>query len=317
MRVRILVIAGTFFLSLGLVGMALMPASRAGAAQPAPNAESLLEAELAAAAEANARTTLHGPVAITAPSVVTAPLFVGVDNVSEFAYLVDPDTSESSALFDDHEIWGAAYDPDNERVLFVEGVSLYEWSTDGVLKFMGDVTSANTGNSMAMVGLAYGDGVLYALRNITTPQNPEGLYEINLNTQVATLVTTFSPGPDLYDIGGLAFDPVSDKLYGTNDIPDSRGLVEIGLNGVITAVAPYPAGQNDLDGLAIGDGRAYLVPDEPGFIYVYDFATMTYTTPITNPWTTSEVFSGAAWIQMPKPSYFPAVFGSSLAEPSR
>jgi hypothetical protein len=76
-----------------------------------------------------------------------------------------------------------------------------------------------------------------------------------------------------------------------------RGLVQIDPDGTVTLLAPYPEGQTDIDGLAVGDdGRAYLVTDEPGSIYVFDFATMTYTTPIGNPWTSSEIFSAGAWV---------------------
>ena len=52
-------------------------------------------------------------------------------------------------------------------------------------------------------------------------------------------------------------------------------------------------GETDIDGLAFDNGRLYLITDEPGNIYVYNLGTGSYETPLTNPWTTSEVFSGA------------------------
>jgi hypothetical protein len=312
MRVRILVIAGTIFLSLGLVGIALTLAQGVVPGPAQPDAESIREAELSAAAERGPAVTLRESVQITLPEVITAPLFTGVDNVSEFTYLVEPDTGVNHPLFDGFEIWGAAYDPDAERLFFVDGVNLYQWSlADSVLKLLGIIRNSDL-TALSMVGLAYGDGTLYGIRNITSASDPEGLYAINTDTLIATLVTTFGTSPNMFDMAGLDYDLDTGKLYATNDNPATRGLVELGLTGVITPIAPYPEGQTDLDGLAIGDGRAYLIPDDPGFIYVYDFATMTYTTPISNPWTTEEIFAGGAWIPGPEPVYMPVAAGSPL-----
>jgi hypothetical protein len=315
MRVRILVIAGTIFLSLGLVGIALTLAQGAVPGQTQPDAESIREAELSAAAELDAVETIRETTQITAPMIITAPLFVGVDNVAEFTYQIEPDTGNNHPRFNGFEIWGAAYDPDNERVLFVSGTNLYQWSSDGVVEILGSIKSAVGTNVLSMVGLAYGDGVLYGVRNITTPGDPEGLYQIDLDTLVATPLAAFTPD-SMFEIGGLDYDGETGKLYGTNDYPEGQGLIEIDASGVITVVAPYPDGQVDLDGLAVGDGRAYLIPDDPGFIYVYDFATLTYTTPISNPWTTEEIFSAGAWIEGPEPIYLPIAAGSPLDEPA-
>jgi hypothetical protein len=69
------------------------------------------------------------------------------------------------------------------------------------------------------------------------------------------------------------------------------------MDGTVTAIAAYPAGETDLDALAIdNNGRAYLVPDQPGSIYVYDLIGGSYLAPFANPWTTAEIFSGAAYI---------------------
>jgi hypothetical protein len=313
MRVRILVIAGTIFLSLGLVGIALTLAQGAVPGQAQPDAESIREAELSAAAELNAAETIRETTQITAPRVITAPLFVGVDNVAQFTYQVEPDTGDSHPLFKGFEIWGAAYDPDNDRVIFVSGTNLYQWSSDGMVEILGSIKSTDGVNVLSMVGLAYGDGMLYGVRNISTPGDPEGLYQIDTDTLVATSLAAFTPEA-MFEVGGLDYDGETGKLYATNDL--TSGLIEIDASGVITVVAPYPEGQTDLDGLAVGDGRAYLIPDEPGFIYVYDFATLTYTTPISNPWTTDEIFSAGAWIEGPEPLYLPIAAGSPLDEPA-
>ncbi len=95
------------------------------------------------------------------------------------------------------------------------------------------------------------------------------------------------------DIGGLAVDTTTGDLYGTDD--GSGSIVRINNDGTLTVVAAYPAGQTDIDGLAYGNGKLFLVIDEPGDIFVYDIASGLYETPLTNPWTTSEIFSGGAF----------------------
>jgi hypothetical protein len=314
MRVRILVILGALALSLGMVGIALTLAQDTVAPQPGADAEANREAAAAVEAEANAEFMARETLDFTGPAVISAPLFAGIDQFSEFAYLIDPDTGEDFPLFDGVEVWGAAFDNDNNRVFFVRGASLYQWPLDGEPELLGNIKSVVVEQFLAMVGLAYGDGTLYGIRNISSEGDPEGLYSIDPDALEATLITNYNVVPGLVDLGGLAFNPETGTLYGTNDTPATRGLVEVGLDGEITVIAPYPAGQSDLDGLAIGDGRAYLIPDEPGQIYVFDFAPMTYTTPISNPWTSSETFSGGAWVEpsVPEPKYMPYVAGSPL-----
>jgi hypothetical protein len=93
--------------------------------------------------------------------------------------------------------------------------------------------------------------------------------------------------------------------------------VEVGLDGSLTLIAAYPNGETDIDGLAISDdGRAFLITDAPGDIYVYDFNTMTYTAPISNPWTSSENFSGGAWVtdESPEAELSPESLSETIGE---
>lgn len=238
--------------------------------------------------------------AIDATALITAPLFAGVDDVEVFTQAIDPATGDSTALFDGVEVWGAAYDWREETVYIVSGTRLVAWPLDDAPMDLGTITGAGAEvpTPLTFVSLAYVDGILYATRNISTAGFPEGGYTIDPTTLEATLVFTYSIGATAADIGGLAANPLTGQLYGTNDDADLRGLVQVDLDGTISLVAPYPAGQSDIDGLAISkDGRAYLIPDQPGQIYIYDFSTMTYTLPITNPWTTGSLFSGGAWVE--------------------
>jgi hypothetical protein len=138
---------------------------------------------------------------------------------------------------------------------------------------------------------------LYGTKNIAN----EAIWAID-PTGLATVFFDYVDGD--YDFGGLAYNPLDGLFYGTNDdSTPARGLYSIDAfgGGAITLVAAYPAGETDIDGLAVGDNVAYLITDQSGDFYKYDLTQGpggTYTT-ITNPWTSSEVFAAGAWIPEP------------------
>ncbi len=256
--------------------------------------ETELEQSLARAAELNPTP----PVAITTLAGVNAvqyPLFVGVDDVTIPAYQIDPASNDTVEAFVGAQVWGAAYDPVNRIVYFNNGSTLYEWPVGGVVISLGTIVDT-FGATQSMVGLAFYDGTLYGTKNIAN----EAVWIIDPTTLEATVYIDYVDAD--FDFGGLAADPNTGELYATNDdtTPNGSGLFRINLDGSGTLIAPYPDAQTDIDGLAISDdGFAYLVTDEPGFIYVYDFAAAAYTTPLNNPWTTAEVFSSGAWLFEP------------------
>ncbi|QLQ07277.1 MAG: hypothetical protein HZY76_15420 [Anaerolineae bacterium] len=184
-----------------------------------------------------------------------------------------------------------AYDPVNNKVYFNSGSTLYEWPVGGSIAALGTVTDPS-GAAQAMVGLAFYNNVLYGIKNIAN----EAIYAIDTTTgwPPSSLTTRM-----VILTWGFAADPNTGTFYATNDdtTPFGSGLFRMNPDGTGTLIAPYPAGQTDIDGLAVShDGKAYLVTDEPGFIYVWDFVAGAYATPLNNPWTTSEVFSAGAWI---------------------
>ena len=65
-------------------------------------------------------------------------------------------------------------------------------------------------------------------------------------------------------------------------------------------LAPYPAGQTDIDGLAVHNGLAYYVTDGPNtvqpFFYIYDIASGQQTGTLPSPFTGSGTFGAAAFI---------------------
>jgi hypothetical protein len=299
-RIGALIVAVTA----GLLLMLTMVVS-AQSVTVADSAETEREQLAAQEAEAQSAQRLAKWRSVLADTDLTMPaLFVGVDDFDVSTYAIDVLTGEATALFDGIEIWGAAYDWRNEIVYMVDGTTLIAWPLGDAPVALGTIRGdGEPDTALTFVGLAFFDGTLYGSRNIGNPTYPEGLYTIDPSTQRATLVATFSIGASAADIGGLDADPILGGLYGTNDDSDARGLVTIELDGTVTVVAPYPADEDDVDGLAVGnDGRAYLVTDEPGDFYVYDLAAGAYVDPIGNPWTTSRLFAGAAWVAPLTPS---------------
>ena len=286
---------------------ALLFAPATGAAPAADSgtgdesAETALEQALARAAELAAhaeRAPLPIPFAGSGLTRGTdGPLFVGVDDATVPAYRIEVAGGGATQAFTGFELWGAAYDPAGDRVFFNSGSTLRVWPVGGAVETLGIVVDGG-GAAQAMVGLAFDDGVLYGVKNIAN----EAIWSIDPTTLVATVLVDYVDAD--FDFGGFAVDPASGEFYATNDdtSPHGSGLFRIALDGTGTLVAPYPAGQTDLDGLAVGGGFAYLVPDEPGSIYVWDLVAGAYVAPLPNPWTTLEVFSAGAWIELPGPA---------------
>lgn len=252
--------------------------------------ESQIEQTKAAAAEA-AGPAEEVPLQGLVESVVY-PLFLGVDDTTVPAYTMDPATNISTTAFSGAQVYGAAYDPASRVVYFNSGGTLYEWPLDGAPAMLGTVVDGGAATQV-MVGLAFHDGQLYGTKNIAN----EAIWTIDTNTLVANVHIDYVDAD--YDFGGFAVDPMTGIFYGTNDdtTPHGSGLFQIHPDGSATQIAPYPVGQSDIDGLAISDdGHAYLITDEPGFIYVYDLIGGAYEAPLQNPWTTPEVFSAGAYI---------------------
>ena len=224
-------------------------------------------------------------------------LFVGVDDTTVSTYVIDPADNNTQPAFSGSEVWGAAVipgaSPGDAVVYFHSGSSLYRWQHPGVPELCCSLTFG--GATSSMVSMAYDPtaGELLFTKNISV----EAVYSLPVTAGAcpATCDVTqeWTYDSTANDFGGIALDPATGTLYGTND---TGGSVDI-LNpdGTTTFVVDYPAGQSDIDGLAFGNGKLYLVIDEPGDIFVYDVAGATWDLPLTNPWTTAEIFSGAGF----------------------
>ncbi len=237
-------------------------------------------------------------VLVIAPCANGQLLVGNDDTASTNAWEVNVNDGTAVILWEGTEAWGMAYDGLTNTVYANDG-SLLRWGDLGSGAPANELTVVDvTGGSLSMVGLAWANGELYASRNIAN----EAIYSIDLGSGLASVLLDYDDGS--YDFGGLAYNPLDGLFYGTNDdtTPFGRGLYSIDAfgDGTISLIAPYPAGRTDIDGLAVGNNIAYLVEDESGdTIHPYDLVNGIYLPDLPNPMTSSEVFSGAAFVPEP------------------
>lgn len=242
-------------------------------------------------------------------------------------------------------IWAMTADDANERLLYLDvgprfpgadpssNLYAYDYSS-GASTFLGQIVSRETGSGISMQGLAYtSSGELYGVHNVGGVPG-HGLYRLDLDNRIGTglnatiladgevLSRDLPGGESAWDFGTLDYDPVTGKIYVINDdadAPQGRGLYAYDLAGnaldFVVSSPEYRRLENDFDGLATGDGKAYWVTDEAGVVYVYDLVDggdfEDFLSPIT---TESGLFAGAGYAPgllaiIPEPTTAAAVGG--------
>ncbi len=232
-------------------------------------------------------------------------LFVGTGGfngqVANPAHMVDVLSDNAVSVFSDFPVWGATADHSNQRVLLtsgtaspgdVDGSILYEWSP-GVTGPSSLGTITVSGSALRIDGLAMVGEDLYGIHQYSDTAGSAGLYHIDL----PTLEASFEVGTTHAAIGGIDADPATGTIYGSSN--SLTQIVEIDLVTGEIPVADYPTGETDVDGLAVGGGKIYLIPDDssPLEIYVYDLASGSYEPSLTTPWSASDAVSGGAYLQ--------------------
>jgi len=135
-------------------------------------------------------------------------------------------------------------------------------------------------------------GVMPQLRDLGSDTRPDSfrlwgtafsrqLYRLNPATGMGTLVGTFVLPTSTDEIRTLAFDTVSEKLYGTSDV-DSN-LYEINPNTAALTLIGH-VGLSQLGGMgADAAGNLYGIKEDTGGIYLIDELTATPTLVSTVP----------------------------------
>lgn len=205
-------------------------------------------------------------------------------------FTVDPVSDTATSILSGVGVWGATADVANQRILFTRsdgsayGCELFEVPyAGGAPTSLGIITDSG-GAGFRIDGLAISGGTLYGSY---AGGSANGIYSIDWGTLQATLLGSYSDS-----ISGLDADPDTGTIYGVDDTIGA--LVTVSTTGTVTFVAAYPSGYSDIDGIAVGNGIAYLVTDEAQAIQVYDLVAGSYLAPLTSPFTASDVFSAAA-----------------------
>ncbi|MDZ7625290.1 MAG: hypothetical protein U5J96_12725 [Ignavibacteriaceae bacterium] len=193
--------------------------------------ETLLEQAMALAEE---QSPSIKPNPLSSILEVTHPLFIGVDDATVPAYFGNPATNEWLQALIGYQFWGAAFDVANNKVYFNNGGTLYEWPVGGTVTQLGTIVDT-LGATQSVVSLAFYNGELYATKNIAN----EAVYKIDTSTLVARVYIDYIDA-DL-DFGGLAIDPNTGDIYGTNDdtTPFGSGLFRINTDGTCNLLSQH------------------------------------------------------------------------------
>ncbi len=219
-------------------------------------------------------------------------------------YDVNPSTGVATPIYSastsDAKPWGMAYDSASNTLYWNNGSTLFSSPYGPALTPTNLGTMMFNGATVNFVGLGFRNGKLVGTRNIST----EAVYEIDPGSLTAVQTYVY---PSTFDFGGLEVDPVTGKLYGLSD-SGGAGLYEIDDVAMTTSFrAPYPAGETDIDGLAVYNGVAYYVTDGPNTtqanFYIYDVATGQSLGTVPSPFTGSGTFAAATYV-VPEPATF-------------
>lgn len=247
-------------------------------------------------------------------SPANAQLVVGQDQTLGHLWVIDlnPGGTGTRQLVSGStaNIYGLAADNANNILYWSDGgSSLYKatMAPTGTLtpELVGSFNIGGT-NVTSMVGLAYDStaAALYGYRNSSTT-GPEGFYSIDVNTAACTLVHQV-PATGV-EFGGFDYNPVDDSFYACTDSAGApfastdvyRFPKPIDSNTAVF-VTSYPGTDSDIDGLAVGNNKLYLINDNNsppvgGGHYVYDLATNSFEADIPFTWSSTGAFSGGAW----------------------
>ncbi|MCC6907608.1 MAG: hypothetical protein IT430_06690 [Phycisphaerales bacterium] len=232
---------------------------------------------------------------LAATGSAAGQLFVGLEGSAPPTRSTDL-SGFPNVVWDDHfafDVSGAAASPDGTLYLCNGAFTtkLYTSTLNGppVLRATLDTD---------MHALAFGRGRLYGYSNFAAIK---GIYEIDINTGVCTLVLDVYTNTG-FRYFGLDYNPADDLFYGYTEYGDS-GLYSINIDtGAQTkVVGPIPASNSQGRGLAVGRNTVYITAtrgDDGIPQYAYDLSQGPNGTWVafTQPYPNDHATGGAAYI---------------------
>lgn len=232
-----------------------------------------------------------------------AQLVVGHDSAAGQIAVIDfanPGTPRTLLTGTDAQVQAMAADESGRMLYWLDGGTRlmrapYTFSGTITPTLVGLTTVGGT--TTTFTGLAFDstERKLYAWRN-SGSLGTEGFYEINGTNGQATLV--YATATTGFDFGGFDFDAATNAFFACSD-SNGAGIYRLSKPLATTTpvlVTPYPSGDSDIDGLAAGGGRIYLVNDNNTGMYVYNLSSAAYeaTVPFTYA-STGGTFCGGAY----------------------
>ncbi|MBS0189571.1 MAG: hypothetical protein U0573_09070 [Phycisphaerales bacterium] len=219
---------------------------------------------------------------------------------------------------------GLAADTVNKKLYSNDAARLNVWNYGslgtaptfiaGMYRTNDNITFTATG----VDGLAFTGGKLYASTSFGSTVYKKGIYQVNTTpdagshcvmTPVWLDPTGVGTNSGTIQFGGIDFNQADGKFWVTNgtDTTGSGGTYQRAIytvdalnTGAMVKVADFPAGHNQIDGLAIGGGYAWLTEQAPGSstvnIFGFNLTTLTYDKSFTFALAdASQRASGACW----------------------
>lgn len=219
---------------------------------------------------------------------------------------------------------GMAADTTNGIIYSNDAARLNQWSygsvgtaptlIGGMYRTADNINFTATG----VDGLAFANGQLYASTSFGSTTFKRGIYRVNTTPDGAGRCVMSSVWLDPTGVGtlsgtcqfgGIDFNAADGKFWVTNgtDTTGSGGTYERAIytvdafgSGAMTKIANFPVGHNQIDGLAIGGGYAWLTEQAPSSatvnIFGFNLTTMTFDKSFTFTLAdASQRASGAAW----------------------
>lgn len=223
----------------------------------------------------------------------------GLGSNTNTIYAIDVDSGVGTMLFPmPVSVLGMAADDTGRLWFTAEDGGLYTFVLgDAAPTFVGMLTRSALGSNLRMDGLAWRDGTLYGWQEFDdfASGTEAGLYTIDTVAVTRSLLLA-APDDDLRS--GLDVDPATGLFYLANDMDLTFEVLDTGDNS-LAVLGPYPFGEVDLDGLAVGGGSLWAIEDDPGpggQIYRIDLATGAVVSTIPNPWSGQGLFAAGAWV---------------------
>lgn len=252
-----------------------------------------------------------------------AQIIIATDDPTEGIWAMDVNTNQVYKALDGFGASAMAVDRANSILYFMPNtVSLWKWDYSNLSnspEFIGTVRNPGNTSNLSVVGLGYDavNNILYASRGLDSAAGPTGFYRVSVADASTELAFAVS---NQYRFEGMDYDVSTNRFFAGSDLSPSgagiEGIYEVHFDtNTISFLAPYPDNTAttpaDLDGMAVGEGKIYLVEDKAvqagGRIYVYNYITGEYEEPLLVPWFFSETFSAGTWA--------PELFEAVIPEP--